>query len=213
MKYYITLIIVFVFQLTILSQNSSTKSFVSSANEIEINVRALDEVKIQNSNSAEIEIHVFSQSEQLYDVIINEFESLLKLDFETSSFSDTVFRKYITKRINRASALIKIPKGKNITIIGDNVDVISESYKGDLNIFIEKGHVDLHKIQQDLSLKLYQGNVYFTSVASNLNITTNTGKIQLNKKSVSSPYHLKQKNFKKQIIISSIKANIFTHQL
>ncbi len=213
MKYYITLVIVLVSQCTIISQNSSSKSFTSLSNEIEINVRALDEVKIQNSNTEEIEVHVFSQSEEIYTITIKEFESLLKIDFEKSSFSDTVFRKYITKRINRATTLIKIPKGKNITIIGDNVDVISEDYEGDLNIYIEKGYVDLHTIQQGLNLKLYQGNVYFSSMEANLNITTTTGKIEYNNRPVFSPYHVNKKSYKKQITVSSIKANIFANEL
>ncbi|WP_299681271.1 hypothetical protein [uncultured Tenacibaculum sp.] len=213
MRYYITLVIILVSQFTILGQNSSFKSFVSPLNEIEVNVKALDEVKIQNSETNEIEIHVLSQSEQHYDVITKEFESFLKIDFKASSLSRNVFRKYITKRVNRASVLIKIPENKSLTIVGENVDVISENYKGDLNIFIEKGYVNLNEVKRSLNLKLFQGNVYFSSKKSNFNIKTNRGKIKCNDSLKTSPYLKKNRSLKKQIKVSSIRANIFVNEL
>lgn len=213
MKYYNTLIITLISQFAIWGQNSSFKSFVSPLNEIEVNVKALDEVKIQNSETNELEIHVLSQSEQLYDVIVKEFESFLKINFKVSSLSNNVFRKYITKRVNRASVLIKIPENKSITIIGENVDVVSENFNGDLNIFIEKGYINLNEVKRSLNLKLFQGNVYFSSNKSNFNITTNRGKIKCNDSLKISPFLQRNRNFKKQITISSIRANIFLNQL
>ncbi|WP_442264511.1 hypothetical protein ACSIGC_09070 [Tenacibaculum sp. ZS6-P6] len=213
MKYYNTLIITLISQFAIWGQNSSFKSFVSPLNEIEVNVKALDEVKIQNSETNELEIHVLSQSEQLYDVIVKEFESFLKINFKVSSLSNNVFRKYITKRVNRASVLIKIPENKSITVIGENVDVVSENFNGDLNIFIEKGYINLNEVKRSLNLKLFQGNVYFSSNKSNFNITTNRGKIKCNDSLKISPFLQRNRNFKKQITISSIRANIFLNQL
>ena len=59
-----------------------------------------------------------------------------------------VFRKFITKRLQRASAIIKIPKNKAVIIFGEEINIAAKSYGGPMDIYIEKGLIKLDTIQK-----------------------------------------------------------------
>ena len=207
MKYY------FLFFLIIptlfFSQKKASKSFEFFADKIEINAEGLDNITIENSESALIEIFLLNINSNSHDIHTNEKNETLTLSFENKMVVDKeeVFRKFITKRIDRASVLIKIPKGKTISIFGKTVGIVSKSYQGNLNIYIDKGNIYLNNVFANAEIKLFSGNVKATLDKQNIEVKSNKGTILIDKKSFSKKY----KNDKKEpinFVVNSINANV-----
>jgi hypothetical protein len=148
--------------------------------------------------------------EEQHIVYQEEFD-LVKIQFEIpdNKLEDGVFRKFITKRLHRASAIIKVPKNKVITIFGDEINVESKSYKGDLKIFIENGILKLHTIHANLEVKMYTGNLYATLNNGTIEVVSKTGKIKINDVFFDKNYQKKEEKTDKEISIHSLNANIF----
>ena len=135
-----------------------------------------------------------------------------KLDFNTQD--QQVFRKYITKRLQRARAIIKIPVNKSVIIHGKTIGVTSENYQGDLKIYIDKGNVKLNSVKGNVLVKLFLGNVYAQLLKnSNINIKTNNGFIIINEKINSSPFLRKKKNSIYNFSINSVNSNVILKYL
>lgn len=199
------------FPLVFFSQKKVTKKFDLQTQEVIINTDGLDDLVLENSNSNTIEVILFAKSydNQLIKIDEKNSETLISFEFQGTETREVIFRKFITKRLQRAEAIIKIPKNKKISIFGKNVDITSKSCVNKLAIFIDNGIVKLNKIQTDLMLKLYAGNVYGTFKNSNLNVSSNLGKIEINKKLHKQKYQKTSKYSDTKITIESIKANIF----
>lgn len=191
------------------SQQTLVKSFSSDATSIEISTDGLDEIKIINSESDQIEVNLFDENPHAHHILIDERASILKIGFELHFLEeDAVFRKYITKRLHRASVVIKLPKNKDLTILGKGIDVISNNYDGNISIYIDKGLVNLHQVQQNATIKLFQGNVFAWVFNSNVTIKSNKGKILVNEKLHPKEYKKEDFNFSKKFTLSTINANV-----
>ena len=145
----IRLVILFcLFSIVVLSQKKVVKKFQITATEIEISTLGLDDFVIENSDSNFVEVYLFAENSEKQHIIYNEAYNLVKVQFNipNNKLEEKVFRKFITERLHRASAIIKVPKNKVITIYGDEINVESKNYEGDLNFFIEKGILKLHKV-------------------------------------------------------------------
>lgn len=193
------------------SQKKVVKKFETNTEEINIYTDGLDDIILENSNSSFVEVYLEAES---YDNQIIKIEEAnkevdVKFYFEGTETREVVFRKYITKRLQRASVVIKIPKGKKVNILGGNVDVESKNLKNELAIYIENGIVKLNQIQANTTLKLYSGNVYASIKKTNIDVTSNTGKIKVDDKFIEKTYKLEDKKFKLNFKLSSIKANVF----
>ena len=126
---------------------------------------------------------------------------------------DVIFRKYITKRLKRATAILKLPKNIAVSIFGESIHITSKSYYGDLRIFIERGLVRLDTIQQNLELKMYAGNVFGTLKKTNLKVVATSGEIKIDTVFHQKKYQEKEISTSKEVSITTIKGNIFlTHQ-
>lgn len=193
----------------VFSQQTLVKSFSSDAQSIEILTEGLDEIKIINSNNDKIEVSLFDENPNSHHILVDDETSILKIKFKLEFIEEEgVFKKYITKRLNRASVIIKLPKNKDITLLGTNVDIISKSYKGNLNIFIDKGYINLHKVQQNVAIKLFQGNVFATVINSNVDVKSTKGKILVDGKKYPKKYKRETEKVVKTFSISSINANV-----
>lgn len=209
--------IILIFCVQILSsyaQSKEIKVFDVLAKNIEIDTAHLDEVVIKNSSDDKI--HISLSDENTYPLYINVDSEkwVTKVTFEelAKELEAKVFRKYITKRINRASVVIKIPINKEITLLGTNVDIISESYKGNLNIFIDKGYINLYSVYKNANINLFQGNVYLKTLTNNINVVSNKGKIKVNGEIKNSPYQKELIESEKKVTINSIQANVFINK-
>ena len=195
----------------VLSQKKVIKKFEASANEINIYTEGLDNVIIENSASNFVEVYLYAESYDEQLVLINN--TLKKVDikfhFEGEETREVIFRKFVTKRLQRATATVKIPKNKKVYIFGDNVDVASKNHENELAIYIENGIVRLDTIKANTTLKLYSGNVFSVLKNTNIDVTSNNGKIKINAEVYKKSFKKVDVNFDKKISISTIKANIF----
>ena len=137
----------------------------------------------------------------------------IKFKIPVFKSEEAVFRKYITKRLKRASVTIKIPKNKEVSIFGEHINISSKSYNGNLTVLIEKGIVKLDTIQQNVVLKMYEGDLFGVLKQSNLTITSKIGKIKIDTVFYKKKYEENRMDTGKEISITTLKGNIFlTHQ-
>ena len=163
------------------SQKKIIKKFTTTTKEIAIFTEGLDALVLENSTSKFIEILLYAEDPNKQHIVIEEKSTKTDIKFKIPVFKseDAVFRKYITKRLKRASVTIKIPKNKEVSIFGEHINIASKSYNGNLNVLIEKGIVKLDTIQQNLVLKMYEGNLFGVLKQSNLTIASKIGKIKI----------------------------------
>ena len=197
------------------SQKKIIKKFTTNTQEIAIFTKGLDDLVLENSTSKFIEILLYAEDPNKQHIIIEEKSTETEIKFKIPVFKseDAVFRKYITKRLKRASVTIKIPKNKEVSIFGEHINISSKSYNGNLNILIEKGIVKVDTIQQNLVLKMYEGNLFGVLKQSNLTIVSKIGEIKIDAVFHKKKYKENRMDSGKEIAITTIKGNIFlTHQ-
>ena len=179
---------------------------------IEIIADGLDEIVIENSQDNQLQIKLFDENPNSHRVFTVEENGVFKVSFQLdfNTFKEEVFRKYITKRLQRASVVVKLPKNKNIIIFGKTIGVKSKSYNGNIAIYIDKGNVKLQQVKKDIKVKLFLGNVY--AQLSNkiaIDIKTNKGKIEIDNKEIHQSIFKKQMDNSIYIFdVKSINANV-----
>lgn len=195
----------------IFSQKKIVEKIQTKATEINIDSNGLDNLIIQNSTSGFLEVYLQAESydSQFVDIKEDKTAVNIKFNFEGTETREVIFRKFITKRLQRADAIVKIPLGKNIAVFGENLDVEAKDVKNDLAIYIENGIVKLNKIQENILLKLYSGNVYATIDGSNINVISNKGKIKIDTTVYQKKYQKKISDNNNQFKVVSIRANIY----
>jgi len=197
------------------SQKKIIKKFTTNIKEIAIFTKGLDDLVLENSTSEFIEILLYAEDPNKQHIVIEEKSTKTDIKFKIPVFKseDAVFRKYITKRLKRASVTIKIPKNKEVSIFGEHINIASKSYNGNLNVLIEKGIVKLDTIQQNLALKMYEGNLFGVLKKSNLTIASKIGKIKIDAVFYKKKYKENRTDTSKEIAITTLKGNIFlTHR-
>jgi len=196
------------------SQKKIIKKFTTNTKEIAIFTKGLDDLVLENSTSEFIEILLYAEDPNKQHIVIEEKSTKTDIKFKIPVFKseDAVFRKYITKRLKRASVTIKIPKNKEVSIFGEHINISSKSYNGNLNVLIEKGIVKLDTIQQNLVLKMFEGNLFGVLKQSNLTIASKIGKIKIDAVFYKKKYKENRMDTNKEISITTLKGNIFlTH--
>ena len=210
-----TLSFFFLISSSTFSQKKIIKKFTTNTKEIAIFTKGLDDLVLENSTSEFIEILLYAEDPNKQHIVIEEKSTKTDIKFKIPVFKseDAVFRKYITKRLKRASVTIKIPKNKEVSIFGEHINISSKSYNGNLNVLIEKGIVKLDTIQQNLVLKMYEGNLFGVLKKSNLTIASKIGKIKIDAVFYKKKYKENRMNTGKEIAITTLKGNIFlTHR-
>lgn len=193
------------------SQKKAIEKFTSNSKEIFISTDGLDDLVIENSASEFIEVFLFAENPNKQHILIEQKITKIDIKFRIPIFKneEAVFRKYITKRLKRAAVTIKIPKNKQVSVLGEHINITSKSYKGDLRIYIEKGIVKLDAIQQNATLKMYGGTVFATLKSTNLAIVSKVGKIKIDSVFYEKEYQETETRTAKKIVITTIKGNIF----
>ena len=210
-----TLSFFFLISSSTFSQKKIIKKVTSTTKEIAIFTKGLDDLVLENSTSEFIEILLYAEDPNKQHIVIEEKSTKTDIKFKIPVFKseEAVFRKYITKRLKRASVIIKIPKNKEVSIFGEHINISSKSYNGNLTVLIEKGIVKLDTIQQNAVLKMYEGNLFGVLKQSNLTITSKIGKIKIDTVFYKKKYEENRMDTGKEISITTLKGNIFlTHQ-
>jgi len=210
-----TLSFFFLISSSTFSQKKIIKKVTSTTKEIAIFTKGLDDLVLENSTSEFIEILLYAEDPNKQHIVIQEKSIKTDIKFKIPVFKreEAVFRKYITKRLKRASVIIKIPKNKEVSIFGEHINISSKSYNGNLTVLIEKGIVKLDTIQQNVVLKMYEGNLFGVLKQSNLTITSKIGKIKIDTVFYKKKYEENRMDTGKKTSITTLKGNIFlTHQ-
>lgn len=193
------------------SQKKVAKDLETFQKEIEISTVGLDDFVIENSNSKFVEVILFAENMHEQEIIISEENNKVSIQFQLDSLiiEETVFRKFITKRLQRAYAIVKIPKGKNLTIYGENHSIESKNFWGDLTIYIEKGIVKLNTIQSNTVVKMYAGTIYATAKNKNITLHSNIGNITVDNVIYQKDFQKKISDTSQLLSINTIKGIIF----
>lgn len=180
-------------------------------NELEVVTYGLDDIVIENSKSNELEVILLDENPHTHNILFKKEGEVLTIAFELNipTLKNEVFRKYITRRLERARAVIKVPKNKHINIHGKTIGVNSKSYAGDLDVYIERGNIKLNIIERNVNVRLFQGNVFAKITSkSTLDLKTNNGTIFINGEKKESPFSQENLSTSKKLTINSIHANI-----
>ncbi len=193
------------------SQKKVMKKLQTNAAEITVYTKGLDNIILENSFTEFIEVVLEAKSydEQLIKITEDDKTVAVNFNFEGTETREVIFRKFITKRLQRATAIVKIPKGKKVHVFGENVDVESKSLRNDLAVYIDNGIVKLNTIKANLLLKLYSGNVYANLKNSNFKVFSKSGKITVDGIQREKEYEKVANTSQEKTAITSLKANIF----
>ena len=190
-------------------QQKSFKQFETTLINLEINTEGLDQIIIENSNNNFISIHLNEENPNAHHIFSTEENGVLKIGFQTVlQPKKKIFRKFITERLNRASVKIMLPKHKNLTFLGDEIDIISSNYQGNISIFIDKGTLKLSDLKGNLQLHLFSGNVFLNTSEGKIDIKSNNGRIEVDNKFMSTPFIKLDENSSRKVTVKSINANI-----
>jgi hypothetical protein len=193
------------------SQKKVAKKFQTQLNQIEISTLGLDNLVLENATSDFIEIILYAEDydDQIIKNTTTNNVVSISFEFKGTETREVIFRKFITKRLQRANATIKIPKNKKVTVFGENIDIKTVSLTNYLAIYIDNGIVKLNTIKANTQVKLYSGNVYATIKNTNISVVSTKGKIKIDEKLVIEEYKINDVNFKNTFQVNSIKANVF----
>jgi hypothetical protein len=193
------------------SQKKVSKTFETLSKEINIYTTGLDNLLIENSNSDIVEVFLVAESydEQLIEIENTTQTVNIKFDFKGTETREVVFRKFITKRLQRANAIVKIPKNKIVYVFGENVDIESKNITNKLAIYIENGIVKLNRILADTTLKFYSGNVYGSIKNINVDLQSKNGKIEIDGVLQEKSHQKIPKYSKNNLNVFTIKGNVF----
>lgn len=193
------------------SQKKAIKTFEITTDNIEISTKGLDNLTIENSPSNFVEITLFAASPLKQHIVTQENKGLLNINFNIEELPSEkpIFRKYITERLQRAYAVIKIPIGKKVIVFGNSVNIESKSLESNLDIYIEKGILKLHTVKANSIIKLFEGSVFATLKNTNTAIVTRNGIITIDKKREQDNFYKNQINSNNHFKVTSINANIY----
>jgi hypothetical protein len=193
------------------SQKKVIKKFETNLQEIEISTIGLDDFVLENSTSDFIEITLFAENPNEKHILFKAENSVVQIEFiiEELQSEETIFRKFITKRLQRASVVVKIPNGKKVTIFGENVNIESKSYQGSLAVFIDEGIVKFNNVQENISIKLYEGSIYGALKNTNIDVISKVGIIKVDDVFYEKTYQKKSETNQNNFSVTSLKANIY----
>lgn len=197
---------------TLFLQDKMKRSQLLNTDVLEVVTIGLDDVEIKNTEEKFIEVLLVDNTPSNPVINIVDENGVTKINFkeeeEYDEYESEVFRKFITKRLHRARAVIKIPKNKEVIIYGETIGIHSEKYEGDIRIYIDRGNIQLGNFKGNATIKLFIGNVVLHTSNSNLNLTTTKGRILINEEEKTSPFVKDTPSFLRNITVNSIHANI-----
>tara|TARA_B110000090_G_scaffold171452_1_gene191518 strand:- start:301 stop:957 length:657 start_codon:yes stop_codon:yes gene_type:complete len=195
----------------ICAQKKVIKKVQTNATRVEISTVGLDDFVLENSNSDFLEIYLIAENPSKQHIVYTASEATANIEFRIPAMvsEEPVFRKFITKRLQRASAIIKIPKNKAVIVFGEEINISAKSYGGPLDIYIEKGLIELDTIQENTKIKLYEGRVFATLEATNIDVASTRGTIAINKEIQQESFYKKATKAPINFTIVTTKGNIF----
>lgn len=193
------------------AQQKIIKTIKSDAPYVEVKTDGIDNLIIEESETDQLEM-IITDTDGLgfvenfscndYNCVLNIKTELKANNFDTNKVNFIS----LTPETN-VSAVVKIPKGKKVTVFGGTIDIQTNGYDGILRILIDNGNVRIKEIKGITEVNLFAGAVFATINQNTLDIKTRKGTVSLDEKEVKSPYR-KKKNKKQRLIVKSINANV-----
>lgn len=201
----------FLISIVSFSQKKVIKKIETQSKEIDISTIGLDDFILENSSSRFVEIILFAENPNEQHILVDVENNILQIEFKIEEIQseEIVFRKFITKRLNRASAIVRVPKGIKITIFGGNINIESKDFEQVLSVFIENGIVKLNHIKANTQVKLYSGNVSGILKNTNVDLNSKLGKIKIDEDFYEKTFQNKSEINQQKLGVTTIKANIF----
>ena len=199
------------FSVTLFAQKKVIKTIDFQSKSLEINTFGLDAITVENSDDQLLEIELFAENALQQHIVFetkNE-QGILKFNLALPKAEKEVFRKYITKRLNRASVKLKVPKSCKLTFNGDNINIITQSIQNNMDVFVDKGILKFGTVSSNIFIKIYGGNIYADVSKVNYKVSSNLGDIVYKNKTYNKELVQKQANNQFNLEILSIKANVF----
>ena len=199
------------FSITLFAQKKVIKTIDFQTKSLVINTFGLDAITVENSENQLLEIELFAENALQQHIVFetrNE-QGILKFNLSLPTAEKEVFRKYITKRLNRASVKLKVPENCKLTFNGNNINIITQSIQNNMDIFLDKGILKFGTISSKIFTKLYGGNIYADVSNSNFTVSSNLGDIIFKEKTHKRQLVEKKATKQFNLEILSIKANIF----
>lgn len=195
------------------AQQKVIREISSNLTDITLNTTGLDHITIRNSENNQMMITLLDEASNNHHVLIKEEGTTVIVNFKLERLLEQgngeVFRKFITKRLHRVNAILYLPKDKNLLVLGTHVDIQSYSYHGTQKIAIDKGEVNVHRVVDDIDIRLYDGNVFAkVDTLTSFSIISNHGNIAINDTKLKKKYTKKTLNANKTFKVSSVQANI-----
>ena len=183
--------------LIVLGQQQISKTIESDAPFIEFKTAGIDHLLIEESTTKKLEIIIIDADFGILEnVSCNDFNCVLSITTNLKESS-----KLSSLKTSKAKAIIKIPKGRKVTVYGETININTNAYEGILRILI-KGITEV---------ELSTGTIYAMVNDASLDIKTRKGSIKFNEKIQKSPYRIKQHK-DRRLIIKSSKANVVLTQ-
>jgi hypothetical protein len=196
------------FSFVAFGQQTITKSIVSDAPYIELKTVGIDDLIIKESETSKLEITILNANLGILEnVSCTDYNCVLSVATE---LKETLMLSSINR--TKVSGIVKIPKGKKVTVFGETINLKIEGYQGVLRVFINEGNIDVKKIKGITDIALSSGNIYAQIEDASLDIKTRKGRITFDNKVQKSPYTMKQQK-KRRLIVKSKKANVVLTQL
>ena len=192
-------------------QKKSLKTIATDRAVISISTMGLDELILENSTSEEIEITLKAENASNQYILEkeNELEFHIQFKFPNLKLPNEPFRKYITERLKRASAIIKIPMGKSVIVKGENCDIISSFSGNELSIDLLNSIIRLQSFAKDNFIRFHAGNLYLGTSEVNLDLQTKTGIISDGKIKKEKSFKSFKNTSAAKTMVRTIKGNIF----
>ncbi len=204
-------IVVVCSNLSLIAQKRVVKSISYNSNSLEVSTLGLDEIKIENGESDKVEVVLVAENASKQFVIFEEEEGKLLLRFQLQRLKpeSSVFRKFITERLERGSAILRVPKNTSVKISGENCNVIVNADLKELSLDLLNSIIRLNKTPKQASFQFYAGNLFTKMSNQSIDVESNTGTISVDgQKRNTKSFKIVQKNAP-NLRIRTIKGNIF----
>ncbi|MAD97703.1 MAG: hypothetical protein CMB99_10295 [Flavobacteriaceae bacterium] len=194
-----------------MAQKRVVRSVTYKANLLEVSTLGLDEIKVETIDGDKVEVLLLAENTTKQFVIFEEGEEklILRFQFQSLKRESTVFRKYITERLERGTAIIRVPKNTSINITGENCNVIVDADLNDFSLDLLNSIIRFNKIPKQSSVQFHAGNFYTKMRDQSIDLKTNTGTLSIDGEQQPKKTLKMVKENSQKLRIRTIKGNIF----
>lgn len=193
------------------AQQKIVKTIKSDAPYVEVKTDGIDNLIIEESDSNELVMTITDKDGLgfIENFSCDDFNCVLNIKTELKANSLDINKVNFISSITETnvSAVVKIPKGKKVTIYGETIDIQTNGYQGILRILIDSGNIKIKALKGITEVNLFTGTVFAKINNNALDVRTRKGTILFNEEIQKSPFKKKKK--KAHILaVKSINANV-----